>query len=252
MPNSDKSWTKVTRKQKSQLFSAVVKAPSLPEGSDQQHPIIKELLAKVVPPTDLEVKRSCTLKSGDLQLSFATKERRDNFIKRVNQSGQLNAKPRQVGENFIIKGVICELEPTEVIDFIMFSSNISGPTSAHIKPAFLKRNRCEFLNNHVISALSRKMINFLRENSKITIGYQRVAVEPLITQCFKCHHFGHTSKSCTSPVACGYCGSGHRTSTCPNKKDKNQFRCIHCPKSTDLHCSMDRSCPVYKRMTEQH
>ena len=58
---------------------------------------------------------------------------------------------------------------------------------------------------------------------------QRFSRDCQVCQCFRCHHYGHTSKSCHSAEVCGYCGSKeHKSSAHPDKKDKNTHKCVLC------------------------
>jgi hypothetical protein len=58
---------------------------------------------------------------------------------------------------------------------------------------------------------------------------QRYNKECIVTQCFKCHQYGHLSKSCKGKEVCGYCSSKeHVTKAHPNPKDKTTLKCALC------------------------
>ena len=53
-----------------------------------------------------------------------------------------------------------------------------------------------------------------------------------ICQCFKCHTYGHTARTCTSKERCGYCSSrAHTTKQHPDPKDSTTHKCPLCNKN---------------------
>ena len=73
-----------------------------------------------------------------------------------------------------------------------------------------------------------------------------------ICQCFKCHSYGHTARSCTTPEKCGYCSAqDHTTKLHPNPKDSTTHKCPLCRKNHpawSLQCEHRKSAVV--RITE--
>ena len=64
-----------------------------------------------------------------------------------------------------------------------------------------------------------------------------------VTQCFKCHAYGHRAKTCTKKEKCGFCGDPQHNGgdpACPRRKDRAP-KCINCK---GLHPAWDRSCRV--------
>jgi hypothetical protein len=58
---------------------------------------------------------------------------------------------------------------------------------------------------------------------------QRYNRECIVTQCFKCHQYGHLSKGCKSKEVCGYCASKeHNTKDHPDPKNKSVLKCPLC------------------------
>lgn len=69
-----------------------------------------------------------------------------------------------------------------------------------------------------------------------------------VTQCFKCHSYGHTAKHCKNMVRCGHCAAiGHKASECPKKDDRTAQRCIACK---GKHPAWARECPVRRKHAE--
>lgn len=83
----------------------------------------------------------------------------------------------------------------------------------------------------------------------------RVDRKPLITRCFKCQMFGHTSTQCKSEKdVCEFCAGAHKTSTCTVGTDRTKEVCANClNRSKDKnkitpavrHTASSRSCPVF-------
>ncbi|KAF8952063.1 hypothetical protein BDZ97DRAFT_1587493, partial [Flammula alnicola] len=79
-------------------------------------------------------------------------------------------------------------------------------------------------------------------------------------RCMKCHGWNHVTWECVANTdTCGTCaGKGHWTKDCPDKKNKNKWRCVSC--NTGGHASWSRECPVFlwkckeldKRTPENH
>ena len=64
-----------------------------------------------------------------------------------------------------------------------------------------------------------------------------------VTQCFKCHAYGHRAKTCTKKEKCGFCGDPQHNRgnlACPRRKDRAP-KCINCK---GPHPAWDRSCRV--------
>jgi hypothetical protein len=64
-----------------------------------------------------------------------------------------------------------------------------------------------------------------------------------VTQCFKCHAYGHKARTCTKKEKCGFCGDPQHNGgdpACPRRKDRAP-KCINCK---GPHPAWDRSCRV--------
>ena len=85
--------------------------------------------------------------------------------------------------------------------------------------------------NDTLFKLVKLLINIL--NNSIFVGYRRIKVLPytLLTQCFRCLNYGHTTKTCNSnQQICGYCSETHDYKHCPNKNDQTKVSCFCCKK----------------------
>ena len=77
----------------------------------------------------------------------------------------------------------------------------------------------------------------------LNINYRNYPVEKYaphlrITQCYKCHKYGHHAQHCRSKLKCGKCSSEeHITSECPSPIAK----CLGC---NGEHAAWDSTCPA--------
>lgn len=79
----------------------------------------------------------------------------------------------------------------------------------------------------------------------VYLGIVRVSVRqyyksPL--QCFKCGHFGHSSKFCSQSEVCLNCAENHET--IPTNPCREPSKCVNCQGN---HPSRFKKCPVYER-----
>lgn len=87
---------------------------------------------------------------------------------------------------------------------------------------------------------------------RIYIEWQACKIKQytIITRCYKCHRFGHSSKVCNAVAStCGHCAKeGHAFNDCPDKKW--QYKCINCirAKCTNIKYDVSSSdCPIYRK-----
>ena len=74
---------------------------------------------------------------------------------------------------------------------------------------------------------------------------EKIKKEPI--RCLKCQGWNHFAYECILNVdKCGNCAKEHRTSLCPNPRQKY---CISC--DTDEHASWSRECPVFLRKVSE-
>lgn len=99
------------------------------------------------------------------------------------------------------------------------------------------------------------------QNFRLFIDFSscRVDLNLVPMQCFTCQGFHHKSNSpfCkhtgTNKKACLYCGDNHSSKECPNKKDKQLYKCVNCSNAglkNICHSSTDKRCPMYQKQVE--
>ena len=117
---------------------------------------------------------------------------------------------------------------------------------------------------YTVANVSHEIFHALEKNARIFIDLRSYHVTQHfhVIQCFKCQTFGHTSnsQSCNAKDAtCLYCANNHKSSACPNKKNKNLHNCSNClhsmnPKikaKSNTHSSTSKSCPIYIKEIEK-
>jgi hypothetical protein len=72
--------------------------------------------------------------------------------------------------------------------------------------------------------------------------------ECIMTQCFKCYHYGHFAVTCRRPQTCGSCRKGHPLAACPTKKHPRTRFCSNCKGKLQ---TWARACPVRKAEAER-
>jgi hypothetical protein len=66
-----------------------------------------------------------------------------------------------------------------------------------------------------------------------------------VTQCYKCHEYGHQSSQCKNEERCGKCGEGtHRTNDCTDVEPK-------CPLCQGKHPAWHHTCPARRAERER-
>ena len=81
----------------------------------------------------------------------------------------------------------------------------------------------------------------------------------LITQCFKCLAYKHTSKYCKNErVNCGLCAQEQEYKICFNKTEEEHLKCINwhkMPKKTEAfmipHSAISPQCPIRMMMIQR-
>jgi hypothetical protein len=71
-----------------------------------------------------------------------------------------------------------------------------------------------------------------------------------VTRCYNCQRYGHISRNCNSPTACGYCSSTeHDSNACRHRDDPQKHKCVNCLRSgakDTAHHTAANMCPIYK------
>ena len=66
-----------------------------------------------------------------------------------------------------------------------------------------------------------------------------------VTQCFRCHHYGHICTQCNAPQKCGYCAEQHETKHCKQKGVEGFIpRCTVCK---GAHTAWSNACSARKK-----
>ncbi|XP_074039969.1 uncharacterized protein [Leptinotarsa decemlineata] len=98
--------------------------------------------------------------------------------------------------------------------------------------------------------LFRRMMRM--EVIKLDLADIYVEEHSSVAVCFKCCHFGHTSKICKQDPACNKCGGMHEGRDCRGDRGLNCINCKRAGVRMDVrrHSALDPKCPVYMRRVE--
>jgi hypothetical protein len=78
---------------------------------------------------------------------------------------------------------------------------------------------------------------------------QRYSRACRLIQCFKCYKYGHTTRTCSYPEACGFCTSEeHTTKGCPKEKRSAEHKCILCQRA---HTAWSPKCEIRIQQIER-
>jgi hypothetical protein len=76
-----------------------------------------------------------------------------------------------------------------------------------------------------------------------------------VTRCYNCQHYGHLSRNCKSPQACGFCSSTtHESSRCPARDNPQEHKCVNCQRSgakNTAHHTAANVCPIFKHRLQE-
>lgn len=160
---------------------------------------------------------------------------------------------RTLSDHQIIQSIIYQ-------NFKQYFDTISQNEHPQLIKIVFKRNLSqEFMD--VVIRVHPTLYKQILTSQRLFIDYSAVKVLPftLITQCYKCMAYGHTSKYCKSDRSyCGHCGNEHDYKNCPNKTKEEHLKCINCSKSakkngdhTTRHSAISPQCPVRSMMIQR-
>ena len=157
----------------------------------------------------------------------------------------------------ILKGINKHIDKNELIN-IIYNQNPeikeNSTDKEDLKLKFTTQNKNLALYNAVLM-VSPVVFNMCIVKKRINIDHQKIHVTehiPLL-QCFKCLHYGHTTKHCNnSEQNCSHCAArNHTHRTCPYKNDLSRIKCLNCKShntkyklnNNTMHSSTSALCP---------
>ena len=244
-------------------YSATTKHTLLVDRKDNNdHTLnVKQNFKTLINPAKLKtgILRIREVTNGKLIVHCADQSSCDSIKKTIQQDS--NSKISVKDDNkkhptVMFKWVDKSLTDDQIIEGL-FSQN---PHLALVKDSFkgpwtpprilFKRNSASSIN--VIIRVHPALYFPLIKSQRICLGYNSVQVQPytVLTQCFKCLGYGHTSKSCTiQHQSCSQCASDHHKDNCDKSPDLPQ-QCINCLNSPRFkqqyspHSVFSSLCPV--------
>ena len=247
---------------------ATVKAPPVPsvlvlgktKDSDKDKKYI-ELVEKVIMDNNITLQDTYRTKDGELVLVCDSKESRDNLSNIVkNSDGNIPTKtPNSKSPAITIVGVPKEYNHSEITEMFVKQNEfvkrfaMANIIDDHFKVLAVrttKKNPDIFQVFATVSAVLRDGIKQFKDRITLGLTSCKVYDQYHVKRCYKCQHFGHYSKDCTSPEQfCAKCGEYHTTNTCFSTVKK----CIICVRSgtaTHDHFAYDSNCPSMLKQQE--
>jgi hypothetical protein len=144
----------------------------------------------------------------------------------------------------------------EIRDIISHQNNLAHVVDPIINFKFTKR----FFNDArpVVIEVSPNLRREIILLGKIKIRWSMCRVEDfvVITRCFKCLGYGHTSKYCKSQQKCSYCAEDHHWNECGQQLHTRCSNCLRANsyiqeegKKTNVnHNVFSKDCPKLKRI----
>ena len=229
---------------------------------DNDHTInIKQSFKTLINPAKLKtgILRIREVTKGRLIVHCADQSSCDSIKKTIQEDS--NSKISVKDDNkkhptVMLKWVDKSLTDDQIVEGL-FSQN---PHLTQVKNSFkgpwtpprilFKRNSASTMN--VIIRVHPVLYLPIIKSQRICLGYNSVQVQPytVLTQCFKCLDYGHTTKWCTIQTqSCSQCASEHHKNNCDKSSDLPQ-QCVNCLNSPRFkqqyspHSVFSSLCPV--------
>lgn len=218
----------------------------------------KALVQKVICPEELklQVRSLRKTRNGGVIISTETKE----DIQKLRESSALSNSGLKVEEPYkrkpriVIVGVpsdysekdllkhICDQNLAEKLTSISKEDILAAMKLSH-KSGKKDSPRCNF-----ILEVSAEIRRALITQERVFLNWNSCPVRDftIVTRCYKCQQYGHSSKFCKEPIpACGQCGElGHESKVC--LKTAEPSKCATCLRFNKpaQHKTGDDSCPA--------
>jgi len=176
---------------------------------------------------------------------FADKQNAEKAVKQLNSANISVNRKEELKPRMIIKHILKENENEEIINDIHNKNNFKE-NEIRIVTSYNVNNDYK---NVIIEMEAKTRIKIIQNGSKLYIGFQVCYLEDNhnIRQCYHCQKFEHTAKECRNKEEqpkCLYCAENHHSKVCPNKRNKNKYKCCNCGES---HTSNSKTCKVFMR-----
>ena len=174
---------------------------------------------------------------------------------------------RKKHPTILLRKVEVDLTDQQIIDFLV-AQNLDQDQIQRLQANNVTKPKIVFKRNitqqhmDVVIRVHPSLYPVLISNKRLYVGYMSVKTEPftLITQCYKCMAYGHTSKFCKAENSiCGHCANNHEYKNCPNKNNNDYLKCANCSvennryRSEDMasHSATSHICPVRAIMMQK-
>lgn len=224
---------------------------------------VKDSVLRTVMPKLSSVKVRNIRRLSDKRILVETdsardKEKLEDYIKNNHSSVQAES-PRKIGPKLIIfdvkremtnEVILKELYQRNVAEFGVSKQDFEKDVHIRFKSNTKSRDERDEERCNVILEVSGRIRLMLLQKERVFVefGSHRVRDFELVTRCYRCLGYGHTSKFCNGQETCSHCaGHGHKKIDCPKTNDTP--KCANCliKKKSGDHTIFDTTCPEYKR-----
>lgn len=237
----------------------VIFYPEIPEGKTSEQ--TKEIISKVLNPKDdgFQPVKTRKIKGGGFLLQTSNCEGINNIKKKIEKLTATGIK-MILPQGRLPKIVLYDVPKGEASkDSALFDeiyvNNIEGKSSVNKEDYMRTIRRVSLFGKRDLSTMNMvitchpEIRNILIDSGRCYLGWNACKVRDFwgATRCFKCHMYGHVSKSCTAEtITCRHCAaSGHDFQDCTKKTEAAV--CATCRKfrKPDNHRTGDRNCPAH-------
>ncbi|PSN35596.1 hypothetical protein C0J52_20450, partial [Blattella germanica] len=165
-------------------------------------------------------------------------------------------KPKKKLPTMLIKYVPKDVTDAELKNTLLHQNNLSHLEESEMNIKFTKKTFDD--SRHLVIEVSPNLRREILTLNKIKLNWCVCSVEDfiLVTRCFKCLGFGHTSKFCEGNQTCVNCAEEHHWKECDSRLSN---RCTNCMKASAFikddnkklsinHSAFSNECPRLHRI----
>lgn len=230
-----------------------------PADSNMSSDHVKALVRETVDPKALKlgINKMKNLSNNALLVECNNTTDRELLEIELNKIAAVSVeRPKKKLPTLLLQYVPYNIADTEIKDTIIHQNNLDHIDEAVLNVRFTKTKFSD--SRHIVIEVHPKLRREMLALQRIKLGWNMCRVEDftIVTRCFKCLGYGHTSKFCTNQQACSNCAENHHWRDCNNQ---NSIRCPNCIKANTLiqnsgkklnvnHSAFSKECPRLQRV----
>lgn len=230
-----------------------------PANSNMQPDDMKKLIKETVDPKALQlgISKMKKLSNNALLVECNNHTDRDILEKELNKLDSLSLEyPKKKQPTLLLKFVPWHIKDEDIKDIVIHQNNLTHLENPELITRFTKKHFQD--SRHIVVQASPNLRKELIALQRIKINWSMCRVEDFIvvTRCFKCLGFGHTSKYCNNQQKCSHCAEEHHWKNCENR---HNICCANCAtantyinnnnkKLNTNHDAFSKECPRLRRI----